>query len=387
MKKFFSSTTLMTGLAMFSMFFGAGNVIFPLVVGQMSQSLFPYAILGLLITAVGFPFLGLISMTLYDGNTEAFFSRIGKIPGLILALIILSLIGPLGGMPRVLTLSHSTSQMFIPWIPQLAIFSLFACLVIYGFTYKPSRILELLGKFLTPLLLLSLAILIIQGLITSPPIETSMLSPRQVFSDALVEGYNTMDLMGAFFFSSVSILCLKNEFPPHEYSDFRKLIKITLKASVIGAFLLAIVYIGFATISAYHSKDLIGVSGDYLIGTLALKVLGPHGGIIANSAVSLACLTTAIALAAIFAEFLHEQIFLEKLSYNTCLILTIIGSYFMSLLKFQGVMFFLVSVLKYFYPALIVLCLCNIAEKLWGFKPVKTPFWGTLLLTVAYYLL
>src|SRR3984893_3016927 len=99
------SNTIATGLVMFTMFFGAGNVVFPLALGQYAQDKNFYAILGLLITAVGVPFLGLIAMTLFNGDYKSFFDRIGKIPGFIVAAVILGLIGPFGAIPRCVALS------------------------------------------------------------------------------------------------------------------------------------------------------------------------------------------------------------------------------------------------------------------------------------------
>src|ERR1700730_16757905 len=107
------SNTLATGLAMFSMFFGAGNIVFPLALGQIAQDKNFYAILGMLITAVGVPFLGLIAMTLFDGDYKRFFGRIGKVPGFIVAACIMGLIGPFGAIPRCIALSYSTAKMFL----------------------------------------------------------------------------------------------------------------------------------------------------------------------------------------------------------------------------------------------------------------------------------
>src|SRR5262245_5287910 len=93
------STVWSTGLAMFAMFFGAGNIVFPLALGQFTQDKNFYGILGLVVTAVLVPLLGLLSMLLYEGNYASFFQRIGKIPGFCLTLLILGLIGPFGGIP------------------------------------------------------------------------------------------------------------------------------------------------------------------------------------------------------------------------------------------------------------------------------------------------
>src|SRR5690606_15560101 len=125
--------------------------------------------------------------------------RIGKVPGFLISLFIMALIGPFGAMPRVIALSYSTAKLYTPDFSIVA-FSAFSCILIYLLTYKRSRILDILGYVLTPILLLSLAILIIKGVLysSSAPVATD-LTQYKAFVYGLMEGYNTMDLMGAFF--------------------------------------------------------------------------------------------------------------------------------------------------------------------------------------------
>ncbi len=380
------SNTLSTGLAMFSMFFGAGNIVFPLAMGQYAQSQNIYAILGLLITAVGVPFLGLVSMTLFDGNYKDFFSRIGKTPAFLVSLFIMLLIGPFGAMPRVIAFSYSTAKMYMSGV-SLPVFSFLSCLLIFLMTYKRSRILDILGFVLTPILLLSLFILIIKGLLTSGTAELSGDPNITVFMNGLWEGYNTMDLLATFFFSSVVILCLKEELHPESQNDFKKVVSMTLKASCIGASLLALVYVGISFVAAYHSEALAQFPSNEMLGQLSLQILGPYGGIIAVLAVAMACLTTAIALAAVFAEFIHEDIMNYKVSYRVALILTLVATFLMSTLDFAGIMKFLEPVLFVIYPALIMLAVVNFLNKAIGFKPVKGPVLATFIVALAMYLM
>lgn len=373
-----------TGLAMFSMFFGAGNVVYPLDMGQFAKEHNFFAVIGFLITAVGVPFLGLMSMTLFDGNYHKFFERIGKIPGFIIALAIMGLIGPFGAMPRVIALAHSTSKIFFPDL-SLFYFSLVSCILIFLLTYKRQRILDILGYVLTPLLLLSLMILIVKGIVFGNGPPASTLSELNTFLHGLQLGYNTMDLMGAFFFSSVVILCLKQELHPEGQKDYRRLITMTLKASCIGATLLGLIYIGSSYVAAYNSDILKAVPPDEILATLALQILGPYAGIVAISTVALACLTTAIALAAVFAEFLHEDIVMEKVGYPSCLLLTLAATFFMSNLNFSGIMNFLSPILIVCYPALIVLSAINLMYKLYGFKPVMVPVGIVFLVSLIVY--
>lgn len=385
MQKSANANTIATGLAMFSMFFGAGNVVFPLALGQYAQDHNLYAILGLLITAVGVPFMGLVAMTLFNGDYKKFFDRIGPIPGFLVASIIMGLIGPFGAIPRCIALSYSTIKLYLPDI-SLHWFSIISCVIIFAFTFKRNNILDILGYFLTPLLLGSLAIIIIKGIIFSPESPIADHSKLSIFWDGIKEGYQTMDLLGAFFFSSIVLVCLKKDIDPSE-KNYKRLIMLTLKASCIGAFLLSVIYIGFSFVAAFQSESLAGIAKDELAGVIALKILGPYAGIVTCIAVALACLTTAIALSAVFAEFIHKDIARDKIGYSSSLIITLVIAYFVSTLNFTGIASFLAPILQICYPALIVLCICNFFYKLHHFKPVKIPVLITFIISLFGYFL
>lgn len=377
------SNIFAAGLAIFSMFFGAGNIIFPLALGQFAQDQNIFAISGLLITAIGVPFAGLFAMTLFDGDYRQFFSRIGEIPGFLTAAIIMGLIGPFGAMPRCIALAYSTISGYIPGI-SLELFSAIACLLIFLLTFKRNNIVDILGYVLTPLLLISLAIIIIKGLIFAPekPIAVDLQS-LSVFFEGFKQGYQMMDLIGAFFFSSVVIVCLKKDLPPNEQNNHSTLMSLTLKSIAVAAPLLAITYIGFSYLAASYSHDLANFNSDELIGQIALIVLGNQAGLIASLAVALACLTTVIALAAVFAEFLHEDITGFKFGYIPSLIVTLLITYFISILNFTMIKAMLTPILEIAYPALIMLTACNILYKLFGLKTVKTPVAIIFVLSLA----
>lgn len=366
------SNTLATGLAMFSMFFGAGNVVFPLSLGQWAQSQNIFAIMGLLITSVGVPILGLVSMSLFNGNYKHFFERLGKIPGWILTVCIISLIGPFGAIPRCIALAYSTIKLSLPGL-NLPFFSFVSCIAIYLFTFRKNKILDVLGYFLTPFLLISLVLIIVVGFIISPTAPISTHQPGETFLHGLLTGYQTLDLLGAFFFASVALACLEKDVDPNDTKTFKKLIFLTLKAGGIAAALLAIIYVGFSYVAAFNSLALEGVPPDELIGVISHQVLGPLGGLVASIAVVLATLTTAIALSAVFAEFLHYDVTKEKIGYQASLIITLILSFAISTLNFNGIALLLVPILQVCYPALILLSILNIAHKLFHFQMVKIP--------------
>lgn len=384
MKALLKSKTVSTGLAMFAMFFGAGNVVFPLALGQYAQDKNLYAVLGLLLSAILVPFMGLIAMILFNGDYKAFFQRIGKIPGFCVALIIMCLIGPFGAIPRCIALSYSTITMFNDSI-SLPLFSLISCGIILLFTIKPSSMIDALGFYLTPFLLAALGVIIVVGIAASPAPLHNELSNTTVFIHGLMEGYHTMDLLGAFFFSTVVLYSLESDLQPADKSDFKKIIKLALKAACIGAFLLAIIYLGFSYVAALNSEILQGIGTDQLLGTIAFQTLGSFAGIVTSIAVALACLTTAIALTSVFAEFLQKDIFKKKGTYTVYLVVTLVLTFFISTLNFTGIAKVLTPILSICYPALIAITICNILYKLYGFKAVKIPFFVILAISIWLY--
>ncbi len=361
------SKVFSTGLAMFSMFFGAGNVVFPLVLGQTAADQTPLALVGLLITAVGVPFLGMLAILLFKGDYQAFFFRAGKIPGFLLISAIMLLIGPFGGLPRCIALSFSTLKLSLPSLSFTG-FSLFSCIVIFFLSYKKGQMINLLGYVLTPLLLITLAIIVGVGLWTGETSQTSSFTAMQSFWHGFMEGYNTMDLLASFFFSSMIYLNLKNQ--THE-NDERAIFKLSLKASIVGGVLLAAVYAGFSLVAAWHGSSLALVNKGELLAAISLKILGPYAGLIASATIALACLTTAIALAAVFADFLHKSIFLNKISYIYSLIFTLAAAFFISLLEFNGIVNLLAPLLQVAYPALILFTIGNIISRLRKLKKLE----------------
>ena len=374
------------GMAMFSMFFGAGNVVFPLIVGQATTDNSLFAMAGLVLTAVGIPFTGVIAMALYDGNYKEFFSRLGKWPGFIVPLIIMGLIGPFGCMPRCIALSYSTMKMFFPEIG-VVLFGILSCLAIYATSIKKSRVIDFVGWILTPFFLFAIGFIVVMGLVNHPgELQPSTYMPVDSFVYGLQSGYHTMDLLASFFFCGVVIGALRKISHVNGQLDRSLAVKNSLIAAGIGAFLLASVYIGMSLVAALHSTKLVGVSAEMLLGTVALEVLGPSAGIVTCVAVVMACLTTAIALAAVVSDYFQQELLKDKASYRTSLILTLVVTFLVSTLEFQGIFKLLGPVVQVLYPALLILSLVNIAYKVWGFDNVKFPvasaFGMTLLFSV-----
>lgn len=380
MKQFIKSESLSIGLAMFSMFFGAGNIIFPLALGLQAGDKNHYAVFGLILTAAIMPVAGVIAMILYQGNTKEFFGRLGKYPGFILALVIISLLGPLGSTPRCIALSFTTLSQAIPGL-SLTLFSAIACVIIYFFSVKKSKILTLLGVYLTPILLTSLIAIIILGFFTPSQVQTMDKTGLSLFWKGLSEGYNTMDLLAAFFFSTMIIKIL-------QMRRQEGCIKTTAyKASIFGAFLLALIYIGFSYLASSHGHDLSLLQKDELLAAITLKIAGNGGGFLVCISIALACLTTAIALISAFADFIQKELFDEKISYKAILAGSLVMTFCISTLEFNGISQFLGPILEISYPALIVLTIFNILHRTMNLQIVKLPVFLTFAVSLAHYIL
>lgn len=358
-----------TGMAIFAMFFGAGNIIFPLALGQQTMDQTPYAIVGLLMTAVIVPFSGLLAMFLYEGKIEPFFGRLGSKVGLALAFFIIALLGPLGSTPRCIALSFSTLNLAYPGLDSFW-FNAIACGCLFLMAYKKQHLLSILGYVLTPLLLGLLALIIIKGFLDPWP-EVSSLAQFEAldsFWKGLKEGYNTMDLLAAFFFAPVIIQL--TQLKTSHLVDTKGRLYFVLKASAMGALLLGVIYIGFCLLAAKYTGDLQGVPAAELLGVISLNILGPQGGLIVCMTVVLACLTTAVALIAAFAGFVQQDILGGKISYPWILALSVLATDIVACFEFQGITQFLTPVLEVSYPFLIALTAYNLIERLYHLKGI-----------------
>jgi LIVCS family branched-chain amino acid:cation transporter len=163
-----------------------------------------------------------------------------------------------------------------------------------------------------------------------------------------------MDLLAAFFFAPIIISSLSR---PEEEKDFNRFV---LKASAIGAFLLASIYVGFCYLAYFYALELKGIAPDGLLGAIAIKVLGPHAGLIVSLTVTIACLSTALALIAAFANFMKNEVLEGKIDYVPLLIVSLLMTFAVTTLKFEGIAHFLNPILELCYPALILLTFYNL---------------------------
>lgn len=343
------------GLALFSMFFGAGNLIFPLLVGKAAGEESYAALGGLAVSAVLFPFLGLIAMMLYQGDLHSFLARCGKIPAALLLFILYMSQGPVGSMPRLFTLMHASVEPFFPSL-SLIPFSLLMSFLVLFLLQKPNKMIPLLGKILTPLLLLTLGALVLFGIWNAPAALPVSEGSAHYFAEGLKGGYQTLDLTAALLFATLILPHLSRGVKREE--DVRRNM---IAVSLVAAALLMASYVGLCWLSSHYSWTLgAGVLPEKLLHGIAAAVLGPLGGAVASAAVFLACLTTVLTLAAVFGRYLQEEVFRGKVGLRSALGITLGVTAAMSSLGFSGIAQLWGPILEILYPGLIALCLWNI---------------------------
>lgn len=366
--------TIIAGMSVFSMFFGSGNLVFPLSIGMKSGQHLFMGILGLVITGVLVPFLGLYGIIMYNGDRNKYFSTIHPYLPQIITALILGILGPFGVVPRCILVAYGGVTLILPNL-QLWIFSGIFCVLVFFMIRTKRQIVEVMGKYLTPFLLFGVAAIILFGIVSDfKVVESDRASLNQVFSDALLTGYNTMDLLAAFFFGITIKQYLNYVLRDHTDAYHRTI--CGLGTCFIAMLLLTIVYAGFIMIGNKYAEVLNGVAPESYLAHIADITLGGYSKYVAAITIALACFTTAVILTRLFADFVQATLFknLKNKVWNSKIISLVI-SFALSLMGFEIITKFLGGILSFLYPALIAIAAGNIIEKIFRIKVSAKLFW------------
>lgn len=361
---------LQTSLVIFAMLFGAGNLIFPLKVGLLSGDKTMWGLAGFIATGVLLPLLGLLTIIAFDGDYNTFFGRVGKIPGALLIFFCMMTLGPLIVMPRIIGLSYEMLSPFLPTIPMWLFAAMFLVLV-FAVTYKPRRLLDIIGKFLSPLKVASLVLIITIGLLTSGVRVPTSFSDWSLFATGINYGYKTLDLLGTIFFGSiiVKLLSMSSEFK----SNIKERIKTAGLAGIGAAMLLALVYIGMGYLAAFHGIGLENVNEGQLFSHITFRILGTYGAALIGFTVFLACFTTTVALTAVVTEYVQTNLLRNTCSYTSVLTSILATTFIPASLGLTAILQFSGPIIEAMYPVIIVVSVCNALYKVCDFKMIKIP--------------
>ncbi|MBE6071933.1 MAG: branched-chain amino acid transport system II carrier protein [Clostridium butyricum] len=349
---------IVIGFALFAMFFGAGNLIFPPFLGHELGSKYVIGIIGFIFTGVGVPLLSILAVTKDYETFENMASKIGKKFALIFSTILFIAIGPMLAIPRT---AASTYELTIsPIIPNI---SALTWMIIYFiinlfFVIKKSSVIDTIGKYLTPLLLVILVFIIVKGILF-PIGEITNTNYTSVLSSSLIEGYQTMDALAGLLFASM----ISNSIIEKGYSK-KEVFGITIKSSVLAVAGLAFVYGGLMFLGAQTTT--LSFSGELTKTSLLLfiskSILGDFGTILIGIAVGLACLTTSIGLLSAGAEF-FEEISNGKLTYKFNAVVIAIISVLIGQLGIDKIVLLSGPILNILYPVAITLIVTSLLNK------------------------
>lgn len=349
---------LVIGLALFAMFFGAGNLIFPPYLGKLTGSKFVLATLGFVVTGVGLPFLGILACTKTNGNFNDMAGRVSRSFAIVCSIAIFLAIGPMLAIPRTAATTYElTIQPVFPWMSSMVSMILYFALNLC-FVLRPSKVIDNIGKFLTPALLITLLILIVKGAVSpiGNVIDTNVSS---VFSNSLIEGYQTMDaLAGLMFATVITSSVIQKGYKGDEA------ISITIKSGLIAILGLAIIYGGLMYLGAQTSSILPkDISKTALLLEISKRSLGGYGSIIIGIAMGLACFTTSIGLITAGSSF-FDNISNGKLPYKINAIVISLVSIAIGNFGVDEIVKISVPVLCILYPVAITLTLMTLSKNL-----------------------
>ena len=359
---------LIIGTMLFALFFGAGNLIFPAQLGQYAGENVWVAMAGFLTTGVGLPLLGILAIGFSKSrDLQDLSSRVHPVYGLLFTAALYLTIGPFFALPRTAAVSYEVG--IVPFLGEgsmtagLIIFSLVFFAVSFLLSLNPTQMVESIGKFLAPAILLVLGLLLVAAFV-SPMGEAGAAQEGYssgAFLTGFTEGYNTMDALASLVFGIIVISAVQKM----GVTSSSGILKATLRSGVVAAALLAIVYTGIAFLGATSTSQLglLETGGPVLSGASA-HYFGTFGALLLAVIITLACLTTAVGLTVANAEFFHKLT--PSVSYRTYVLIFTVFSLVVTNAGLANIITYSIPVLMFLYPLAIVLILLAFLSPLFG---------------------
>ena len=365
---------LLISFMLFSLFFGAGNLIFPPFLGQNAGGQTLPAMLGFLLTAVVLPVLGVVVVAKFEGlNTLA--RNVGDKFSLGFTVLIYLSIGPGLGIPRAASVPFEMAVA--PYLPQSA--NLTVWMVVYSLVFfavalwlclNPKKLVTRIGTVLTPSLLVLLCVMFVTFLLRG---ETAIAPARSAYVNAPVlqgfsDGYQTMDTIAALNFGLVIATTLGS----FGLKEKKRVLHYTVLAGVFAGAILAAVY-GMLTYMGMCSSGVYPIqeNGAWTLRCIVYQLFGDPGAILLAAIFTLACLTTCVGLINSISQYFSTQF--QKLSYRQWVYLIVVFSFLICNLGLSAILSISIPVLNAIYPVSIVLILLGLTHSLWKNHPFLYP--------------
>lgn len=358
------SIILPVGLMLFSFFFGAGNLIFPPTLGQQAGSNLIAATLGFCLTGVGMPLLGILAIAMTNATSPDHAAMpVGSLFARIITVLCALTIGPFFAIPR--TAATSFDMGILPLLPEgystigLAIYSAFFFILTWILATNQSKLIDNVGKIITPLLLATIAVLLCMvifqpmGNPQAPPVPYKHVG----FFYGFQEGYQTMDLLCSLLFGTAAVLSIKGA----GIQKQQELNKVCICSGLIAGFFLAVIYAGL-TYAGATSINVFGfeANGGLLMNKIATYYLGFPGKLLLAAIIFFACITTSIGLHAAIGEY-FSGIWAPTLTYKRAVTGICIFSFCVANVGLQKIIALSIPVIFFLYPVIIAVVLLNIA--------------------------
>jgi LIVCS family branched-chain amino acid:cation transporter len=346
---------LLVGFALFAMFFGAGNLIFPPFMGFLAGTHWAVALIGFLITGIGMPLLGIMASARAGGTVEKVAALVGPRFARGLSIVIILAIGPLLAIPRTAATTFELGVRPNTDFAGPAVSSIVFFLLTLFFALNKSAVIDRIAKFLTPFLAFTLALIILKGIFRplGPIVDTGF---TNAFGNGFREGYQTMDALASLVFAEIVIVTLVFK----GYKNVTDQVKMTSMAGVIAAIGLGFAYGGLMYLGATSGTLFpADVERTDLLINITKGLLGGTGSIVLGVAVSMACLTTSIGLTATVGDY-FSTLSKGKLSYKAICVATCIFSAVFATVGVTTIVQVAVPLLVTVYPVAIILIMLTI---------------------------
>lgn len=348
--------TLFIGFMLFSMFFGAGNLIFPPMLGAQSGTHFWLAVAGFVATGVGLPFAVLFAISLVKGGVQTIGSRVHPIFSTAFIVLAYLSVGPFLAIPRNATVGFEMGVApFLKDAGSSSVSLLIFSFVFFGLAYlvalDPEKLEKYMGRFITPLLLIAMVVLCVTGLFGLHGVSGAPQEGYQSgsFFTGFLVGYNTMDALGALAFGIVILAAIRDK----GVQDERQLRRHMIKASVVAGVLLTVVYVMLALVGSRVPGAQGFAAGTEILSAAASQLFGPAGTILIGLIFTLACFTTVVGLTTACGHYFSGL--LPKAGYKVVVTAVILIGFILSNLGLEEILKVSVPFLVTAYPLTIVL--------------------------------
>lgn len=346
------------GFALFSMFFGAGNVIFPPYLGLSCGRDWFLGFACYYLADIGLALVALFAV-LHSGSPENMTRRIGKVPSTLLLSAIILCIGPMLAIPRTAATTYEMSVAPLISGVSPVIFSFLFFGVILLLCLRESAVVDIVGKVLTPLLLLGLLILIIKGVLDPIGPVPDRVLVESVPITGIEAGYQTMDVLAAVIFG---IIILKSA-QAKGYTSPKDQVRVVAGAGLVAGAALLVVYLGLTYLGVTTSSFFdLSVLRTFLVTSIVRSLMGDTGILLFSVVVALACITTAVALVSCAASF-FSKLSGGKLRYTWLTVIICLFSAVVSNLGLDTIVSIASPILNIVYPPTLVLIVLSFFDR------------------------